>query len=58
MELRRTENERTGATRYYVEGRRVSRDAFEQAKFWRRLDTVYSFRRGEKIIHVCHVSKA
>jgi hypothetical protein len=37
MTFTRTTNHRTGRTRYFVNGKRVSRDRYEGLKFWKNL---------------------
>ena len=47
-------NTRTGKVRYYIDGRRVTREALDAARFGRRVDTFASTRRGETVRHhVC-----
>lgn len=58
MEILRTENTRTGARRYYLDGRRVTRSRMDAAKLWRRLDTVYTTIRNGTIRHYCHAREA
>ena len=38
-------------TRYYINGTRVSRDAYEDAQFWRRLDTFHTTVRNGVVRH-------
>jgi hypothetical protein len=37
MTFTRTTNHTTGRTRYFVNGKRVSRDRYEGLKFWKRM---------------------
>lgn len=53
MSLRETINNRTGVRRYYVNGQRVTLEAMDAAKFWRRLDCFASFTRGHITRHLC-----
>lgn len=39
MTFTRTTNHTTGRTRYFVNGKRVSRDRYEGLKFWKRLNS-------------------
>jgi len=39
MTFTRTTNHATGRTRYFVNGKRVSRDRYEGLKFWKRLNS-------------------
>lgn len=48
-----TANNRTGARRYFINGRRVSRARMDAAKFWRRLDTFQTVTRGDVTRHSC-----
>lgn len=41
-------------TRYYVDGKRVSREAYDLAKFWRRLECFQTIIKGATVRHyVC-----
>lgn len=54
MNITTTINTRTGKVRYYIDGRRVTREALDAARFGRRVDTFASTRRGETVRHhVC-----
>ncbi len=55
MSLCETINNRTGARRYFIDGRRVTRDAMDAAKFWRRIDCLVTLTRGEVTRHLCEV---
>jgi len=37
MTFTRTTNHRTNRTRYFVNGKRVSRDRYEGLKFWKKM---------------------
>lgn len=43
----------TTGTRYYIEGKRVSRDAFDLAKFGRRLECLQTVRIKNGYRHHC-----
>jgi hypothetical protein len=46
MSLLVTENRRTGERRYFVNGRRTTREGYDAATFWRRLECLHSTTRG------------
>jgi len=48
-----TVNNRTGARRYFINGRRVSRAAQDRAQFWMRLDSFLTMTRGDVTRHWC-----
>jgi len=52
-----TVNKKTGARRYYINSRRVSREKFDAAKMWRRLDTFQTVTRGNLTRHYSEVRK-
>ena len=55
MQFRETINNRTGAVRYYVNGRRVTRGVFETFKaICVRLDTFAAWTRGDLSRMTCH----
>lgn len=53
MEFLTTTNNATGARRYFVDGRRVSRERFDAAKMWKRLDTFQTITRGGMVRQYC-----
>lgn len=55
--LTETLGTRADDRRYYVDGRRVTRERFEDIKRTRRLDTFYSTRRNGRIRLHCHASE-
>lgn len=55
MTLTKTTNNRTGARRYFVDGRRVTREAYDAAMFWRRVDTFLTVTRGDVTRQYCEV---
>ncbi len=42
--------------RYYANGKRVSRDRFDEIKFGRNLDTFLTIRKGATYFHYCRAS--
>lgn len=56
MQFMEAVNNRTGARTYYIDGRRVSRDVFEQEKFGRKLDTFHTETRGGLTRHFSHTT--
>jgi hypothetical protein len=42
MTFTKTTNHRTNRTRYFVDGKRVSRDRYEGLKFWKRLNCFFT----------------
>lgn len=53
--LCRTENIKTGAVRYYVDGKRVSEDKFDLFLFWKTQDCLHTVRTKKLIKSYSHV---
>ncbi len=47
----------TGAVHYYINGRRVTRDRQDQAKFGRQLSSFRTIIRGGTVRHYCKGSE-
>ena len=55
--LLETINTRTGARRFYINGRRVTRDTMAAAKMQARLDTFHTITRGHIVRHRCEATR-
>ena len=55
MRLLVVENNRTGARRYFVDSRRVTREAYDAASFWRRTECLHTTTRGNLTRHFASV---
>lgn len=53
MSFRETVNNRTGVRRFYVNGRRVTSDTMNAAKFGRSVNTFQTITRGDMTRHYC-----
>ncbi len=53
MTILTTENQRTGVRRYFIDGRRTTRDRVDAAMLWRRLECFRTTTHGGVTRHYC-----